>query len=63
MTVCHRFTTSSALNECSKQADILIVCAGKPSLITAEMVKPGAIVIDVGINEIVGERVSEAVRV
>ena len=55
MTVCHRFTTSSALNECSKQADILIVCAGKPSLITAEMVKPGAIVIDVGINEIVGE--------
>lgn len=55
VTVCHRYTTSSALNECSKQADILIVCAGKPSLITAEMVKPGAIVIDVGINEIVGE--------
>ena len=55
VTICNRFTPREALNECSKQADILIVCAGKPGLITAEMVKPGAIVVDVGINEIVGE--------
>ena len=36
-------------------ADILVVCAGKPALITKEMVKPGVIVVDVGINRITRE--------
>jgi methylenetetrahydrofolate dehydrogenase (NADP+) / methenyltetrahydrofolate cyclohydrolase len=36
-----------------RQADIVIAAAGRPELITAEMVKPGAIVIDVGINRVI----------
>jgi methylenetetrahydrofolate dehydrogenase (NADP+)/methenyltetrahydrofolate cyclohydrolase len=36
----------------TRQADALIVAVGKPGLITAEMVKPGAAVIDIGINHI-----------
>lgn len=48
VTVCHIHTR--ALAEWTRQADILLVAAGKPGLITAEMVKPGATVIDVGIN-------------
>ena len=47
-TVCHRFTRD--IPSITKQADILVVAAGKPGLVTPEMIKPGAIVIDVGIN-------------
>ena len=36
----------------TKQADILVVAIGKPNFLTADMVKPGAVVIDVGINRI-----------
>jgi len=35
----------------TRRADILIVAAGRPRAITADMVKPGAVVVDVGINE------------
>jgi methylenetetrahydrofolate dehydrogenase (NADP+)/methenyltetrahydrofolate cyclohydrolase len=38
--------------EHTKRADILVVAAGKPKAVTAEMVKPGATVIDVGVNRI-----------
>jgi methylenetetrahydrofolate dehydrogenase (NADP+) / methenyltetrahydrofolate cyclohydrolase len=47
-TVCHRFTTD--LCEHVSRADILIVAAGKPGLIPGDWIKPGAIVIDVGMN-------------
>jgi methylenetetrahydrofolate dehydrogenase (NADP+)/methenyltetrahydrofolate cyclohydrolase len=40
------------LAEVTRRADILIAAAGKPEMITADMVKPGAVVIDVGINRI-----------
>jgi methylenetetrahydrofolate dehydrogenase (NADP+)/methenyltetrahydrofolate cyclohydrolase len=40
------------LSEVARRADILIVAIGKPSFITADMVKPGAVVIDVGINRL-----------
>ena len=50
VTYCHSRTNN--LSEMTKQADILIAAVGKPEFITAEMVKPGAIVIDVGINSI-----------
>jgi methylenetetrahydrofolate dehydrogenase (NADP+)/methenyltetrahydrofolate cyclohydrolase len=36
----------------TRQADILVAAVGKPRLITADMVKPGAVVIDVGINRL-----------
>lgn len=53
VTVCHSKTTNLGLH--TRGADILIAAAGKPSLITADMVKPGAIVIDVGINRVDGK--------
>jgi len=48
VTVCHSRTPNLA--ELTRLADILIVAIGRPRFITAEMVKPGAVVIDVGIN-------------
>ncbi|MDR0402500.1 MAG: bifunctional 5,10-methylene-tetrahydrofolate dehydrogenase/5,10-methylene-tetrahydrofolate cyclohydrolase [Treponema sp.] len=50
VTVCHTGTPDFSLY--TKQADILIAAAGKPGLVTAGMVKPGAAVIDVGVNRI-----------
>ncbi len=48
VTICHSRTKNLA--EMTKQADIIIVAVGKKNLITDDMVKPGAVVIDVGIN-------------
>lgn len=48
VTVAHSKTTN--LQEVCKRADILVVAVGKPKMITAEYVKPGAVVIDVGIH-------------
>lgn len=48
VTVCHSKTKN--LKEITKQADILIAAIGKPKFVTADMVKDGATVIDVGIN-------------
>ncbi len=50
VTVCHSHTKDMA--SITRQADILIAAVGSPQLVTADMVKPGAIVIDVGINRI-----------
>ncbi|KPK76240.1 MAG: methenyltetrahydrofolate cyclohydrolase [Phycisphaerae bacterium SM23_30] len=50
VTICHTRTRDIA--EHTRRADILIVAAGKPKAVTADMVKPGAVVIDVGVNEI-----------
>jgi len=47
-TVCHRFTRD--LKSHVQRADILVVAVGKPGVVSGEWVKPGAIVIDVGIN-------------
>ncbi|MBW4052031.1 MAG: bifunctional methylenetetrahydrofolate dehydrogenase/methenyltetrahydrofolate cyclohydrolase FolD, partial [Proteobacteria bacterium] len=49
-TVCHRFT--AGLESYVRQADILVVAAGKPGLIAGEWVKPGSVVIDVGMNRL-----------
>lgn len=48
VTVCHSKTSN--ISDITKEADILIVAIGKPKFITADMVKDGAVVIDVGIN-------------
>src|SRR5512137_1399647 len=50
VTICHTGTKDMAFH--TKRADILIVAAGKPNAITADMVKEGAVVIDVGVNRI-----------
>ena len=49
-TVCHRFTADLAAHV--GQADILVVAVGKPGLVPGEWVKPGSVVIDVGMNRL-----------
>ncbi|RTR38571.1 bifunctional methylenetetrahydrofolate dehydrogenase/methenyltetrahydrofolate cyclohydrolase FolD [Shewanella canadensis] len=49
-TTCHRFTRN--LEQKVRQADLLVVAVGKPGFIPGEWIKPGAIVIDVGINRL-----------
>ena len=50
VTVCHTHTRDMAFH--TRRADILIVAAGKPKAVTADMIKEGAVVIDVGVNQI-----------
>ncbi len=50
VTVCHSQTAD--LPSITRQADVLIAAIGKPEFVTADMVKPGAVVIDVGINRV-----------
>ena len=50
VTICHSHTQNLA--EVTRQADILVAAMGKPRFVTADMVKPGATIIDVGINRV-----------
>ena len=50
VTVCHRHTRDLASH--TRRAEILIVAAGRPNFIKGEMIRPGAVVIDVGINRV-----------
>ena len=50
VTMCHTGTKNMA--EITKQADIVVVASGRPHTLTCEMVKEGAVVIDVGVNRI-----------
>jgi methylenetetrahydrofolate dehydrogenase (NADP+) / methenyltetrahydrofolate cyclohydrolase len=52
VTICHKYTKDLA--SWTKQADILVVAVGKPGLVTADMVKQGAVVIDVGTTRVEG---------
>jgi methylenetetrahydrofolate dehydrogenase (NADP+)/methenyltetrahydrofolate cyclohydrolase len=52
VTLCH--SRSADLSQITRQADILVAAVGRPGLVTADMVKPGAAVIDVGINRVAG---------
>jgi len=56
-TMCH--TRTRDLGEHTRRADILVVAAGQPDLVTGEMVRPGAVVIDVGINMVDGRMVGD----
>ena len=50
VTICHSGTTNLAA--LTRQADVLIAAIGRPEFVTADMVRPGAVVIDVGINRV-----------
>ncbi len=50
VTICHSATAN--LPALTRQADVLIAAIGRPEFVTADMVKPGAVVIDVGINRV-----------
>jgi methylenetetrahydrofolate dehydrogenase (NADP+)/methenyltetrahydrofolate cyclohydrolase len=60
VTICHSQTRDLA--EITRSADILVVSAGKPGLITGEMVKPGAVVLDAGITTVDGQVVGDVDR-
>ena len=53
VTICHK--TDPDLADITREADVLVVAAGMPHMIRANMVKPGAVVIDVGINHLADE--------
>lgn len=52
VTICHRFTPPEQLEKFCRLADIIVTATGVPGLIRADMVKPGACVIDVGITRV-----------
>jgi len=52
VTICHKYTQD--LKSYTRAADILLVAVGKPGLITADMVKDGAVVIDIGTTRVEG---------
>lgn len=64
VTVCHHMTRSVAMH--SRRADVVVVAVGKAHLVGADMIKPGAAVIDIGINQtedgIVGDVETDAVK-
>lgn len=57
VTICHSYTQD--LPSITRSADILVVSIGQPAAITASMVKPGAVVLDAGINPIDGKVVGD----
>ncbi|MFP4177278.1 MAG: bifunctional 5,10-methylenetetrahydrofolate dehydrogenase/5,10-methenyltetrahydrofolate cyclohydrolase [Acholeplasmataceae bacterium] len=57
ITVCHRQTKDLSMH--TKRADLIIASAGKPELVKKDMVKQGAVVIDVGINRVDGKLVGD----
>ncbi len=57
VTICHSRTKD--LSEVCRKADILVAAVGRPNFVTADMVKDGAVVIDVGINRVDGKLVGD----
>jgi methylenetetrahydrofolate dehydrogenase (NADP+) / methenyltetrahydrofolate cyclohydrolase len=57
VTICHSYTRD--LPSITRGADILVVSIGRPASITADMVKPGAVVLDAGINPVNGKVVGD----
>ena len=60
VTLCH--TGTKDLASYCKTADILIACAGKAGLVTGDMIKPGACVIDVGVNRVEDPKASKGYK-
>jgi methylenetetrahydrofolate dehydrogenase (NADP+)/methenyltetrahydrofolate cyclohydrolase len=61
VTICHSRTRDLASH--TRRADLLIAAVGRPAVITGEMVKPGAVVIDVGINRVGDPRAKSGYRI
>ena len=52
VTACHKFTPREELQRAIAHADIVVVAVGRPGIVRGEWIKPGAVVIDVGINRL-----------
>jgi methylenetetrahydrofolate dehydrogenase (NADP+)/methenyltetrahydrofolate cyclohydrolase len=57
VTICHSYTTDLA--NITRSADILVVSVGRPAMINASMIKPGAVILDAGINMVDGKVVGD----
>ncbi|HYC50863.1 MAG TPA: bifunctional 5,10-methylene-tetrahydrofolate dehydrogenase/5,10-methylene-tetrahydrofolate cyclohydrolase, partial [Gemmatimonadaceae bacterium] len=60
VTVCH--SRSRNIADHTRRADLVIAAAGRPGLVTGDMIKPGAVVIDVGINRVDDARAKRGYR-
>jgi methylenetetrahydrofolate dehydrogenase (NADP+)/methenyltetrahydrofolate cyclohydrolase len=63
VSLCHRHTPKEELNSIVKQADILVVAVGIPEFISVDMIKPGAVIIDVGITRVADETAKKGFRI
>ncbi len=63
VTSCHRYTPKEDLIELCSKADILVVAVGMPDFIDASMIKPGAVIIDVGITRVTDATAAKGFRI
>jgi methylenetetrahydrofolate dehydrogenase (NADP+)/methenyltetrahydrofolate cyclohydrolase len=63
VTCCHRYTPKEDLIEICSKADILVVAVGMPDFIDASMIKPGAVIIDVGITRVSDATAAKGFRI
>lgn len=63
VTCCHRYTPREELFDLCSKADILVVAIGMPDFIDASMIKPGAVVIDVGITRVTDPTAAKGFRI
>lgn len=63
VTCCHRHTPKEDLIEICSKADILVVAVGMPDFIDASMIKPGAVIIDVGITRVTDATAAKGFRI
>ena len=62
VTCCHRYTPKEDLIDICSKADILVVAVGMPDFIDASMIKPGAVIIDVGITRVTDATAAKGFR-
>jgi methylenetetrahydrofolate dehydrogenase (NADP+)/methenyltetrahydrofolate cyclohydrolase len=63
VTCCHRYTPKDELIDLCSKADILVVAVGMPEFIDASMIKPGAVIIDVGITRVTDATAAKGFRI
>lgn len=63
VTCCHRYTPKEELVEICSKADILVVAVGMPEFVDASMIKPGAVIIDVGITRVTDATTTKGFRI
>jgi methylenetetrahydrofolate dehydrogenase (NADP+)/methenyltetrahydrofolate cyclohydrolase len=63
VTCCHRYTPKEDLIEICSKADILVVAVGMPDFIDASMIKPGAVIIDIGITRVADATAAKGFRI
>lgn len=63
VTCCHRYTPKDELIELCSKADILVVAVGMPEFVDASMIKPGAVIIDVGITRVTDATAAKGFRI